>query len=156
MAKKPTKREARMERESVLWHALAKHGGKQGDRDLLVAGQRYEIEATVSGTVDGDPVCFPLLGALIVNHDVLKASSSGPGAEKVLACALARLPKATRKKFVDEFTADEIAGVDQEIVKQCTHLLTRLRTVTTQNSRGAVRYEPAHLPPADEAAAKAA
>lgn len=151
-AKAPTKREARMTRESVLWHALAKHGGKLGDRDLLESGRRYEIEATISGVVDGSPVCLPLTGGLIVNHDTTRASSSGPGADKLLACALSRMSASVRQKFVDELTQEDIDKVDPKIASQCDHLLKRLRHTSTQTARGSVRYEPALTSPATEEA----
>lgn len=149
---KQSNRELRMLRESVLWHAAAKHGGKLADRDLLAEGASYAVDATLAGTVDGQRVELPLVGQLIVNHDQLKATSTGPKVERILAAALAKLPAKVRTKFVDECSEVHLDSVDPQVEADCRLLMQRLRTTTTQTARGAVRFEPAGPSPEAEAA----
>ena len=151
MGKTP-KREARMLRESVLWHAAAKHGSKVGDREVLESGSRYAVDATVSGVVVGDAVCVRLCGTLLVNHDQLRANSTGPKVEKLLAAALGKLSSAARRKFVDELAVEDLDQVDARVEADCRLLMQRLRTTETQTARGAVRFEPSATPPPAESA----
>ncbi|MBN2024058.1 MAG: hypothetical protein JW809_14845 [Pirellulales bacterium] len=130
---------------AVLWHALERVAGKEGRRDHLTAGERYDLKLAITGEIAGQPIdAVRVAGILSVGHDSTRASSTGPKAELLLAHVLARLNERTREKICRELPevfareGNQLPAADPAIVAAATNLLARLRAKTEITARGPV------------------
>lgn len=129
---------------SALWHAVAKIAGKEAQRDLLDAGDVYDVEGQVAAHVNGEPISVPISCQVAVNFDTEVSVSVAAPMEHLLALFLAEVPKTRRAKLLDDLpvefsAAGELPGADPELFNAAAGLLKSLRSRKIQPRRGSVQ-----------------
>ncbi len=132
------------ERQAAMWATLQKIAGKELDRSLLAAGHNYDVDLTIAGTVDGQPVGRTTHSILSVGHDSKRASSVGPPAEALVGFILSKLNTATRQKLLAELpeafarAGNRLPPVSVELEEVSRLLLGRLRAKVQQQVKAPI------------------
>lgn len=129
---------------AIIMHALANFCKKQADRSQLKAGDAFNVDLAISGTIGNQKVEEACRGSLTVGHDTTKNSSNGIAPAKLVAFLLHADPKTAAKraeqlrvlaangKIGEKITADQEA--------QAEGLVKLFNQSTSTTSRGSVSF----------------
>lgn len=130
---------------AVAWAALERAASKECRRELLAEGSRREVELRIDGTIDEEPFVRSVRGPLCVGHAGVRAASSGPDANHLLAIVLGKLSAKTREKLLEELPdrfaeLGRLPDVPDARIDEAKRLFQRLRTKVQQAVRPAVSF----------------
>jgi hypothetical protein len=129
---------------AVAWAALGKVADKEGDRSALPPGSTHKVNLAILGEVDGNRVSTEVFAELTVGHDSVRAASSTPNADHVLALILGRLGKTMRERILRELpeefaqNGDTLPAADESLIEAAGGMLKRLRAKISQPVKGSV------------------
>jgi len=134
------------EATAAMWTAIAKIAAKEGRRDDLLDGAGYQLKLSLSASFGRARAPRPsakIEAALSIGHPSVKASSSGPAAELVLALVLAELPAKRREQLLAKLPRSfarrgELPAIDKARAAEARQLLERLRVHEEKTVRGPV------------------
>lgn len=137
---------SKVELGNAVLLGLSKFADKFADRDELVDGQAYKLVADVSGSINDVPFSLPVEATLTVGHESVRASSTTPKTNCVIAAILGKLNAATRAKVVqdvlDEYRETQNVTADPHMVELVDAFLAGLRQIKQESVRGAVKINP--------------
>jgi hypothetical protein len=139
----------RAELLAAAWHAIAKAADKPATatRAGLPAGTSHDIDLRIVATIDDtQQIEIEASGTLSVGHDSVRASSSTPDADRLLATVLAKLNRQTREAILrdvpEEFAANgnQLPELPEEAIAAAKAFHQRLRAKVEQKVKGTVRF----------------
>ena len=127
---------------SAVMHAVSKVGEKWGDRDQLVDGSTYTVNAMLAGEVNGHAFQCPIAATLTVGHESQSAPSHLPESA-MLTRALAKMNAQTRAAFLAEMQTEykETGTItaNDEMVDIIDNVKSAMRKTQQVTKRGQVR-----------------
>ena len=130
--------------------SIANVASKSFDRDLLTDGDSHEIEAKITGTVDGRKFSFGIDTMLTIGHATEYKSKSAPSAEAMLAFVLQTAeenlgPKAYSAlvgTLIVQFNKKATIEADEKYMEVVDNLTTSFTETTMKPKRGNVNVIP--------------
>jgi len=132
--------------QAILAHALAKHFGKEADRDSLPVGS-FSLFGQVSGKVDGRTVGLPFAGLLAVGEDNETHSNVAVDKNELLAVFLSRIQAEERAVLLNSLVDHlqefgSLPRVERVHREEAARLFRRLNTRVAKTRRGNVVFTP--------------
>lgn len=114
---------------SVAMCALKSYSSRNADRSAISDGKNYDcIELNVRGSVGKKKVSFSFAGRLSVGEANPTGSTSKPASDKLLAAAMAYMPKTKIKQMIADVEASRLKSPNDDDIKKARAIIDRLST----------------------------
>ena len=132
-----------MAMRAAVLGSIAVVAKKSFDRDLLTDGDSHDVEAKITGTVDGRKFSFNVDTTLTVGHENERTKKDAPSAEAMLAFVLQTVEAKYGAKAIGHIASSLLAEYNKtktiEADEKWTEAVDDWTTVMTVESKSKVR-----------------